>query len=112
VLLAIAKTPSLRTPSNLVILNLATTDFGLGISLLVFTSPAKIAFRFSGEGVYCPILKISEASFNVLTSASFLTLCLSALERFLFVNLHLRYESVVTVKRVGIAIGGTWAVSV
>jgi len=99
-LVAIWKTPSLRSPGNALLASLALSDFAVGL----ISHPLFLA-RLSGE-----IFDISTFSHNLavafnisttfLTSASLLTITAIGVDRLLALQLHLRYEIFVTQFRV------------
>ncbi|XP_028512439.1 adrenocorticotropic hormone receptor-like [Exaiptasia diaphana] len=113
VIITFIKTPSLRTTSNILILSLAITDFGVGAlvqpkfcidiyanitdNLLILSSTALIILGF------CPV---------ILTWVSVLTTTAITADRFLAVHLHLRYQELVTKKRISMVVITIWTFSV
>ncbi|XP_032226182.2 alpha-1B adrenergic receptor [Nematostella vectensis] len=108
VILAIATTPSLKTPSNILILGLALADLGAsfcpGVTGLVF----KVSIYKDLEDIFCPSGVVLEVSVYFFFSVSFLTLCCTSLERYLLLLLHLRYNEVVTNFRICIVLVVIW----
>ena len=108
VLLAIWKTPNLHTPSNCLLLNLALTDLGVGLTIpLYFVS---IVAKIERNAVmYCKLKPIYNICSHALCGVSVATLCAISIDRFLALRLHLRYKGLVTVRRVTVVIVCMWA---
>ncbi|XP_031551212.1 adrenocorticotropic hormone receptor-like [Actinia tenebrosa] len=108
VIYTISRTPSLQTPSNILILGLAISDLSVGI----FSQPSFCLFRFyelrRNLDLYCSFGKMYMYITLPLAAISFLTLTAITADRFLAVHLHLRYQDIITTKRVGITLGFIW----
>ncbi|XP_031551211.1 histamine H2 receptor-like [Actinia tenebrosa] len=111
VIYTISRTPSLQTPSNILILGLAISDFSLG----VFVQPC-LSFRLFAELEYnlrlyywCRLIYLASAW--SLSVVSILTLTMVIADRFLAIHLHLRYQELITTKRYMIILGIIWLVS-
>lgn len=112
-ILAIRRTLSLSKNFKILLLNLAVADAGVGL----ISQPLNLAilimeienhhFKYSRE-----LEKIYKSTHNLLSVASFLYVTAIAADRFLAVYLHLRYEELVTNKRVASAVAAVWTVSV
>ena len=89
---AIRKTPSLPKPLKTLLLSLAVSDVAVGLVAQPFFI---VSLKISQETV----LKMWLIQ-NVLANASFLGIVALSLERFLAVHLHLRYQELVTHKRI------------
>jgi len=93
------KTTSLRTPSYILILSLAISDFGVGVLL----QPAYFSLLFAQSTINVPLLIISASIiskvFLPLVAASLLTVTAVTIDRFLAIHMHLRYQELVTTKR-------------
>ena len=89
---AIRKTPSLPKPLKTLLLSLAVSDVAVGLVAQPFFI---VSLKISQETV--PKMQFIQ---NVLANASFLGIVALSLERFLAVHLHLRYQELVTHKRV------------
>ena len=100
VFLAIVLSPSLRSaPSCLLIACLAMSDFLVS----VIVQPAYVSYRFNENlhgYVNCAVRVLYANGFYVCYGVSFMTLSAISFERYLALRLHLRYEGLVTVKRV------------
>ena len=85
VLVSFWRTPFLLTPANVLLISLAMTDLGTGLitaPLFVISNIAKIT---EDDGLYC---------------------------RYTALRVHLRYNEVVTMRRVCVVIVGMWLVSI
>ena len=100
VFFAILLTPSLRSaPSCMLIACLALSDFFVS----VIVQPSYVAYRFNENlhgYVNCAVRVLYANGFYVCYGVSFMTLSAISFERYLALRLHLRYEGLVTVRRV------------
>lgn len=98
-LIAIWKTPSLHSPSNILLCCLGLTDFLTGL----VTQPsvvAELSARIAGDyETYCLAYLVNYFPCYILSGMSFLTLTLISLDRFLALQLHLRYQEIITIQR-------------
>lgn len=94
-LLAIWTTPSLHSPSNVLLFSLALTDFGVGIIVQPLYIITSLTDGLVGE-VEVAFMIIA----CVLSAASLLTITAICVDRHLALYLHLRYHVVVTTERV------------
>ena len=100
VLLAITKTPSLRTPSSVQLFCLALSDFVTGALVQPLFSAHLIGVMTHNFPLYCisgAILYPLGSSFLLL---SFFAITFVSFDRYLALVLHLRYTTIVTVSRV------------
>ena len=109
IIVTFVKTPSLRTPSNILILNLAITDFVVG----AFVQPAYCTLIFEG------MIGEIDLSYSILRAVSFVLMYVSlftitaiTVDRFLALHLHLRYQELVTRKRISMVVIMIWTSSV
>lgn len=110
VLGTIWKTPSLHSPSHVLLFGLALSDFGVGfivqplyvICLLLEIITQKYLL------VVWTAYRVTQA---VFVSATVLTLTTVSIDRFLALYLHLRYPGVVTAKRATITLLTIWITS-
>ena len=109
-ILAIRKTTSLPKPLKTLLLSLAVSDVGVGllsetfyIWLLVrwsqLNSPGCVAF----SAVFFPV--------RLFAVASYLTVVVISVDRFLAIYIHLRYQELVTHKRVVAVVISIWLFS-
>lgn len=109
VIISIWRSRSLRTPANMLLIGLALSDLGVGL----FVQPFFIAhlISFAKQGV-ADFTCISAATLTItgafLSVVSFKTVTAISLERYLSLRLHLRYEDVITMKRVRRLLAVVW----
>ncbi|XP_020917714.1 beta-4C adrenergic receptor-like [Exaiptasia diaphana] len=112
IIVTFVKTPSLRTAPNILILSLAITDFSVG----VLVQPVHCTFLFShmtnNTAVYESVFEVLNPILVILILASILTITAITVDRFLAVHLHLRYQELVTKKRISIVVIMIWTFSV
>ena len=111
---AIRKTSATRLPRTLRIflLSLALSDLGVGLIAQPFI--VVLHFDWLLEKPYQTTAKYVDA-FGIMAGlsiyASMLNVMALTTDRFLGVHLHLRYEEIVTVKRVAVAVAIIWVLS-
>ena len=101
VILAVWKTPSLQTPSNTLLLSLATSDLAVGLLAQPSFSAWRISQMAGDLKAHCVAGVASESFGWLLAGVSLFTITAISVERFLAVHLHLRYHDIVA--RRGIA---------
>lgn len=112
-ILAIRRTLSLSKNFKILLLNLAVADAGVGLISQPLNLAILIAEIENHNFKYLQqINKIYQSTTTLLCVASFLGVTAVAADRFLAVYLHLRYEELVTNKRVTSAVTAVWTVSV
>ena len=108
VIAAILKTPSLHTPSNVLLCGLAFTDFLVG----AVTQPAAVALLtgriLKNYQLFCTAHLTQFVAGYFLSGVSFLTLTAVSVDRFLALKLHLRYRQLVTIPRMLMVETGIW----
>lgn len=110
VLFAIWRTPALHSPSNTLLFGLALTDFfGLVTQPLKVTSC--VIFLISKEDVPLTLYAFDVLSI-ILTTASFSTATAISIDRYLVFYLHLKYQVLVTNKKVMAVITFSWLISI
>ncbi|XP_078371786.1 adrenocorticotropic hormone receptor-like [Oculina patagonica] len=102
ILAAFVKKPSLISPSNVILISLAISDFCVGL----IVQPLYITFRFNPHvftnGSLEKHIFVSTTAFlsAILCSFSMFTVTALSVDRYLALRLHLRYKEFVTVRRV------------
>ena len=102
---AIRKTSSLAKPLKTLLLSLAVSDLGVG-SLV---QPLYIAWIINPT--YFTIMASTITTYLFATASFFLVVAISV-DRFLAIHLHLRYQELVTHKRVVAVVISIWTLSV
>ena len=112
VLISIWRTPSLHSPSNVLLVGLALSDLGVGL----FVQPIFLVYNIAKIKGLMELFCSSALSFTVtgfcLCGVSLLTLTAISLDRYIAVHLHLRYKEIVTVKRVTAVLVIIWMVGI
>ncbi|KAL9972145.1 hypothetical protein ACROYT_G018398 [Oculina patagonica] len=104
VLAAILRTPSLRSPSILLLCSLAASDFIVGF----FVQPLYIASKVTKNPTVFRALSIMAASG---TGVSLLTITAISVDRFLALHYHMRYPNLMTTRRAVYTSATLWLVS-
>ena len=111
VIYTISRTPSLQTPSNILILGLAISDFSLGVFVQPFDCVSLFAELENDQNFYYWSNLVFQSSAWTLALVSILTLTMVIADRFLAIHLHLRYQELITVKRYVIVLAIIWFIS-
>ena len=103
----IHKTSTMPNTLKTLLLSLACSDVAVGL----FSQPLYTVFlinwlRLDNPG--CNTQQVRTISSNLFSAASFLGVVAVSVDRFLAVHLHLRYQEVVTHRRVVIVVIGIW----
>ena len=111
ILLAVWRTPALRTPSNTLLCCLAFADFLVGL-IVQPTNALQILFEVQRNvQAYCVAKIMTTGSLAwICAGVSFLVISAISVERFLAIKLHLRYEEFVTNRRVLIVVSCFWII--
>ena len=110
VMYSVWKSPSLHTPSNVFICCLAFSDLTVGLLAQPFFVIHKIGEISRRFDMYCTTRILLESLGNVTAGASVLTMSGMALERCLALFFPLRYNKMVTTRRVLFAVACFWIV--
>ena len=108
VILAVWKTRELQTPSNVFLCCLAFSDFTVGLVAQPTFVVHKIGELYSQFTMYCTTRILTESFGFITACASLWTMSGIAIERHLALSLHLRYQTVVTTKRILMAASSSW----
>ena len=107
---AIRKTALLPKPLRTLLLSLAASDVGVGL-LVQPLYISTLVSRLNKKRIDCISYKILLAAMNFFCISSLLNVVTISLDRFLAVHLHLRYQELVTHKRVIAAVISIWLFS-
>ena len=101
---AMRKTSSLPKPIKTLLLSLAVSDLGVGL----LVQPLYIVLLTTYDSLTCIIHTASFIVMWLFANASFLNVLAISVDRFLAVHLHLRYQELVTHKRVVAGVISIW----
>ena len=111
VLLAMRRVTSIRLPSKLLLCSLVMTDLGAGSVV----QPQWAAFLLSlgtyPDLVKCPLYKTAVFTGSAFSSASLLTLAAISLDRYAALFFHLKYQQIVTTRRVCTVLAFIWNIA-
>ena len=110
VIIAVRRSSSLKSPSFLLLTNLALSDFGVGLLVQPMYIVYKASEMSSWRDIHC---SISAAYFYfaiLFVFVSFGTICFISIDRFLAVHLGIRYRSIIRLTRVTGAVVGLWII--
>ena len=110
VLAAIRSTPTLHSPSITLLLSLALSDLGVGLIVHPLFFAQMLGKVTRNKAVFCEAGITVEITANALCVISLLTVTAVSFDRYLALQLHLRYKELVTIKRVVIVIGIIWVI--
>ena len=108
VILGILRTPSLHTPSHLLLCNLAFTDFAVGLSVQPTYAISRVAEVRNYFRTFCVAWLASRLLASWKTNVSLLTLTAISIDRVLAMHLGVRYRFVVSQKRVKVYLVFLW----
>ena len=104
---AIYKTSTMPKTLKTLLLSLACSDVAVGL----FSQPLYIFFLINWLRLHnpgCNTQQVRTISSSLFSTASFLSVVAVSVDRFLAVHFHLRYQELVTHKRVVIVVIGIW----
>ena len=108
---AMRKTTSLPKTLRTLLLSLAVSDIGVGFIVQPFYTSFLVKWLQLNDPK-CSTYKAFVGIGLIFSQASFLNIVAVSVERFLAVHLHLRYQELVTHKRVVVVVIATWVLSV
>ena len=117
VIRALWKASSIPASLKMLFLSLAFSDLAVGLfAQLMYGAILAVIFKISASGsdldFLCPtVLTVSHFTVFFLAGASFLNITIIAVDRFVAVSLHLRYQELVTSTRVAISLVILWVTS-
>ena len=108
---AIRKTSSLPNTLKTLLLNLAVSDIGVGLFVQPFYTSLLVKW-LQQNNPGCQTYMVFVITTSSFYQASFFGVVALSLDRFLAIHLHLRYQELVTHKRVVAVVISIWLVSV
>lgn len=108
VILTFIKRPSLQTPSNLLVLGLAITDFITAMVLIPFYCVLLSTSLANNVHINLIMNQIVFGLATVLLVASFYNVVAITMDRLLAIALHLRYQHLITCKKYSIVLACIW----
>ena len=115
---ALVKASSIPVIVKKLFLNLAISDLAVGLLLQLMSGIiSAVMLNMASKGDYnlapfCPaVLHVYGYVLFLLAAVSFLTVTTIAVDRLLAISLHLRYQELITAKRVNIALVSLWLIS-
>ena len=117
VIRALTKASTIPATVKKLFLSLAFSDLAVGLCSQLMTatisaSILKMASSGNNTAFFCPtVLNVKTYFVFLLSTASFLNVIVIAFDRLLAVSLHLRYQELITPKRVNIALVSLWLIS-
>ena len=108
---ALRKTPSLSRTLKTLLLNLTISDLGVGLLVqpLYVASLVMENEQNTNNIAFYAVRKAHIIQRQLFVSGSFLSVFVLTVDRFLAIHLHLRYQELVTHKRVVAVVVSTWA---
>ena len=111
VLISIWRTPSLHSPSNILLVGVALSDLGVGLVVQPIFFVCTIAKMKGLAKVFCSgVMAVSITGFW-LCEVSLLTITTISVDMYLSLYLHLRYKELITAKWVTAILVNIWLVS-
>ena len=117
VIRALMKASTIPATVKKLFLSLAFSDLAVGLcsqlmAAIINASMLKMASSGNNTAFFCPtVLGVNSYFVYLLAAASFLNVIVIAFDRLLAVSLHLRYQELITPKRVNIALVSLWLIS-
>ena len=111
VIFSIWKTPSLHSPSNILLLGLAVCDFGVGLTVQPFYIIYTSFYLANHQQTWLASLKVFNVLANLVCGVSFLTTTAVSIDRYIAIHLHLRYRELVTLRGTSLLLVVLWIIS-
>ena len=111
VIYSLWKTPSLHSPSNVLLLGLAVCDFGVGITVQPFYIIYQSFYLANHLKIWLATMKVYNVLSNLVCGVSFLTTTAVSIDRYIAIHLHLRYRELVTLRGTGVLLVVLWIIA-
>ncbi|CAH3177965.1 unnamed protein product, partial [Porites evermanni] len=108
-IIALRKTPSLRKPLKILLLSISVSDLCVGL----LVQPLYVALHVIDKRnpIVAPLVRVHIISANFFCTATLLGICAVSVDRFLTIHLQLRYQEIVTHRRVQAVVISIWVFS-
>ena len=108
-IIALRKTPSLPKPLKVLLLSISVSDLCVGL----LVQPLYVALHMINEDkpIFKPLATVNAISTTFFCTATLLGICAVSVDRFLAIHLHLRYQEIVTHRRVVAVVISIWILS-
>ena len=108
-IIALRKTPSLPKPLKVLLLSISVSDLCVGL----LVQPLYVALHMVNEDkpIFKPLATVNTISTTFFCTATLLGICAVSVDRFLAIHLHLRYQEIVTHRRVVAVVITIWVLS-
>lgn len=108
-IIALRKTPSFPKPLKILLLSISASDLCVG--LLVQPLYVALAMIDERNPIFEPLARVNTISGTIFCTATLLGICAVSVDRFLAIHLHLRYQEIVTHRRVEAVVISIWVLS-
>lgn len=112
VLVGIYKSPSLHSPSNVLLCGLALTDLGAGAIAMPVLVLEYISYVVDMPSITCTITLIGKVIVTPFSGVSFVTITLVSLDRLLALQFHMRYNQIVNNYRIASSVAFVWIAAI
>lgn len=108
-IIALTKTPSLLKPLKILLLSISVSDLCVGL----LVQPLNVALHVIDKRnpIVAPLARVHTISGSIFCTATLLGICAVSVDRFLAIHLHLRYQEIVTHRRVEAVVISIWVLS-
>ena len=108
-IIALRKTQSLQKPLKTLLLSISASDLCVGL----LVQPLYMALHMSNKDkpIFKPLATVNTISTTFFCTATLLGICAVSVDRFLAIHLHLRYQEIVTHRRVQAVVISIWVLS-
>ena len=108
---ALRRTSSLPKPLKTLLLSLAVSDLGVGVLCQPFYVVLLVKWLQGNSESTCTLYTVFVSAMGLFSVPTFFGIMALSVDRFLAIHLHLRYQELVTHKRVVAAVISIWAFS-
>ena len=108
-IIALRKTPSLPKPLKVLLLSISVSDLCIGL----LVQPLYVVLHMINEDkpIFKPLATVNTISATFFCTATLLGICAVSVDRFLTIHLQLRYQEIVTHRRVQAVVISIWVFS-